>query len=84
MSLPIDLRRTTEIWAQANYGDVFAILIVIVAVSSFYISKRLSNPIDIPDRFWHEVPQASSEQTVAREKTAQSRNIAIAFREQVS
>ena len=83
MAPPIELRRATETWAQANYGDVYAILVVFVAVSSFYISKRLSNPIDIPDRFWHEVPQASSEQTAAREKTAQSRNIAIAFREQV-
>ena len=83
MSLPFDVPHTAELWAQATYDDALVFLMIALAVGSYYISKRLSTPIDIPERFWYEVPQRSSEQTAAREKIAQSRNIARVFREQV-
>ena len=83
MSPPFDVPHAAELLAQASYEDALVFLMIALAVSSYYISKRLSTPIDIPEQFWYEVPQKSSAQTAAREKIAQSRNIARVFREQV-
>lgn len=67
---------------DAGLDDAIAVLLLVIVVSGYYLSKHLSNPIDIPDQYWYEVPQQSESASVSRKK-AESRNITVAWKEKV-
>lgn len=76
-------RVANMITLDAGPDDALAVVLLVLLASGYYLSKHLSNPIDIPDQYWYEVPQQSSSACVSREKRAESRDICITWKQKV-
>lgn len=66
---------------EPTYSDAGAVLLFVLVVSGYCLSKHLSNSVDIPDQYWYIVPQLADGVSSTREKKALSRDISVVWKE---
>jgi hypothetical protein len=67
----------------AAFDGIALIATIIVILLSWIWSYVVPKKGEIPFEFWYQVPQSQGTQAEARQKKADSRNIAVVFAEQV-